>query len=111
MCAAVVPRLSPVIVPRAYWSHHGAPMPVSAGTKYTPPLSPTLRASLSTSDDERIMPSPSRSHCTTEPPTKMLPSNAYAVLPAIFHATVVSRLFFDMTGLSPQFISRKQPVP
>ena len=29
----------------------------------------------------------------------------------IFHATVVSRLFFEAMGFSPLFISRKHPVP
>ena len=36
----------------------------------------TDAAIASTSLDERIIPRPSRSHCTTEPPTKILPSRA-----------------------------------
>jgi hypothetical protein len=42
---------------------------------------------------------------------KELPSSAYAVLPSIFHATVVSSPAFEYTGVSPVFISRKAPVP
>ena len=33
VCAAVVPRVMPQMVPWAYWSQYGAPMPVRAGTK------------------------------------------------------------------------------
>ena len=35
-CAAVVPRVRPVILPRAPWSQYGAPSPASAGTNATP---------------------------------------------------------------------------
>ncbi len=58
-----------------------------------------------------MMPSPSRSHCTTAPAMKMLPSSAYSVLSPMRHATVVSRLFLDAIGFVPVFISMKQPVP
>ena len=58
-----------------------------------------------------MMPRPSRSHCTTAPAMKMLPSSAYSVRLPMRHATVVSRLFFEVTGLVPVFISMKQPVP
>jgi hypothetical protein len=58
-----------------------------------------------------MMPRPSRSHCTTAPAMKTLPSSAYSVRPPMRHATVVRRLFFDAMGLVPVFISMKQPVP
>ncbi len=73
---AVVPRVRPVMVPRAYWSQCGAPSPANAGTRYTPPQSGTLAASASISADDRIRPSPSRSHWTTAPPMNTLPSSA-----------------------------------
>ena len=49
MCARVVPRDRPTIVPRAYASQCGLPRPAKAGTRYTPPVSGTLAASASTS--------------------------------------------------------------
>ena len=55
---AVVPRVRPVIVPRAYWSQCGAPSPAKAGTRYTPPESGTLAASASTSADDLDQPQP-----------------------------------------------------
>src|SRR2546423_1434735 len=58
-----------------------------------------------------MMPSPSRSHCTTAPAMKMLPSSAYSVRLPIRQETVVRRLFLDAIGLVPVFISMKQPVP
>jgi hypothetical protein len=54
---------------------------------------------------------PSRSHCTTEPATKIAPSSAYSTSPSRPQAMVVSRPFFEATALSPVFISMKQPVP
>ena len=59
----------------------------------------------------RIMPSPSRSHCTTAPAMKTLPSSAYSVRPPICHATVVSSCCCDASASVPVFSSRKQPVP
>src|SRR2546421_7103664 len=110
-CAAVVPRVTPASKPRAYGSQCGAPNPANAGTRYTPPVSSTCAASASTSDDDLMMPSPSRSHCTTAPAMKMLPSSAYSVRFPIRQETVVRRLFLDAIGLVPVFISMKQPVP
>ena len=49
MCARVVPRVRPTMVPRAYASQCGAPKPANAGTRNTPPVSGTLAASASTS--------------------------------------------------------------
>ena len=107
--AVVVPRLMPLMAPRAYWSQYGAPSPVRAGTKYTPSVSSTDAARASTSAELLMHLSPSRSHCTTEPPTNMDPSRAYETLSPIFHAIVVRSLFFDSMGRLPVFISRKHP--
>ena len=74
--AAVVARVSPTRAPRAYGSQCGAPSPAKAGTRKTPSLSGTEAASASISSAERIKPRPSRSHCTTAPPLKTLPSSA-----------------------------------
>ena len=90
MWAAVLPRVSPMIKPRAEASHTGAPNPVNAGTNTTPPVSGTLVARRSISLDFLITPSPSRNHCTTEPPVKTLPSNANVRSESTRHATVVS---------------------
>ena len=57
------------------------------------------------------MPSPSRSHCTAAPATKIEPSSAYVVSPFRRYAQVVSSRFFDTTGEEPVFSTMKQPVP
>ena len=75
-CARPVPRVSPKIVPRAYGSHHGDPSPVNAGTNTTPPVSGTLSASGPVSAASAMIPSPSRSHWTAAPVTKIAPSIA-----------------------------------
>ena len=100
MCADVVPRVSPTMVPRAYGSQCGAPSPAKAGTKYTPPVSGNAARALRPRRAERMIPSPSRSHCTTAPAMKMLPSSAYSVgsLP-MRHATVVSEIVLRRDGL------------
>ena len=41
----------------------------------------------------------------------MLPSSAYVTLPWIFQPIVVSRLFFEGTGLSPVLSIMNPPVP
>ena len=74
--ARPVPRLSPVMVPRAAGSQWGLPSPVKAGTMTTPSDDSTVRASGSSSADSAMMPSPSRSHCTPAPATKTEPSTA-----------------------------------
>jgi hypothetical protein len=66
----------PVMSPLAPASQYGAPSPESAGTKVTPSLEGTSRASDSTSDADFTMPSPSRSHCTAAPAMNELPSSA-----------------------------------
>src|SRR3989441_12748317 len=58
-----------------------------------------------------MMPSPSRSHCTTAPAMKMLASSAYSVRLPMRHVPVVRRLFLEAIGLVPVFMSMKQPVP
>ena len=111
MCATVVPRVSPVMVPRASAFQYGAPKPVKAGTIITPPASGTLSASDCTSALPLIALSPSRSHWTTAPPTNTLPSVAYCGWLPICAALVTSKPFCDGWNLSPVCISRKQPVP
>ena len=74
--ALPVPRVMPVMMPRAAGSHQGLPRPVSAGTKVTPPLSPTDSASGPTSAALSMSPSPSRSHWMAAPETKVDPSSA-----------------------------------
>src|SRR2546425_5585646 len=78
MCAREVPRVRPSIAPRARGSQCGAPRPTKAGTRYTPPLSRTLAASLSISEEDEKNCNSSRSHCTTAPPMNTLPSRAYS---------------------------------
>ena len=70
-------RDSPTMAPRASDRQYGANSPENAGTKYTPPLSSTWRASDSLSDAPEMMPSWSRSHCTADPVTATEPSSAY----------------------------------
>ena len=41
-CAVVVPRVRPVMMPRASGRQYGAPRPASAGTTTTPPESGTV---------------------------------------------------------------------
>ena len=60
--ARVVPRVSPEISPLAFEFHRGAPSPVNAGIKTTPPESGTDIARASISEELFIIPSPSRSH-------------------------------------------------
>ena len=58
---AVVPREMPNTAPRAEGSQSGAPSPVSAGTKMTPPgVDRSLPDSFT--DATSMMPNPSRSH-------------------------------------------------
>ena len=75
-CARVVPRVSPMIVPRACGSHHGAPSPARAGTNTTPPLLGTEAASGPVSAAFSMIPRPSRSHWMADPDTKTEPSSA-----------------------------------
>jgi hypothetical protein len=111
MCAIVEPRVRPTMVPRASGFQCGAPSPVNAGTNITPPLSGTLAASCCTSLLERIAFRPSRSHCTTAPPMKTLPSRANWRVAAGCAALVAIRPFAEGSKRSPVFISMKQPVP
>ncbi len=82
--------MSPVTVPRASASQCGVPSPTKAGTKCTPPVSGTLRASASLSAAAWMSPSPSRSHCTAAPAMNTLPSSAYAGSPRGPQAAVAS---------------------
>src|SRR5574344_65620 len=53
----------------------------------------------------------SLNHCTAEPPTNTLPSKAYVVFPPIFQAIVETNPCLEVINFSPEFISKKQPVP
>ena len=69
-------RTSPNIAPRASASHHGAPSPVNAGTRYTCWAGSAAAANPPASAAAPITPSPSRNHCTAAPATKIAPSSA-----------------------------------
>ena len=98
----------PEISPRASASQYGEPSPVSAGTKWTPPVDSTERASASVSAASAIIPSPSRSHWTAAPVTKTAPSSA--VTPG--WAAAVRRMpCGGGPPSSPWFASTKLPVP
>ncbi|MNV66184.1 hypothetical protein D3C71_1589260 [compost metagenome] len=99
------------MVPRESGFQYGAPRPVKAGTIITPPESGTLCASDSTSLLVEMARSPSRSHCTTAPPTKTLPSMANSGCTVACAALVVSRPFCDVWNVPPVCMSMKQPVP
>ena len=83
--SACPPRAHPSAAPRAPQT--------PAQTLRRPCL--TLAASASTSPDAPIIFRLSRSHCTTAPPIKMLPSNAYSRRFCALAATVVISLCFD----------------
>src|SRR5919197_3146588 len=110
-CAFVVPRVIPMMVPRAYGSQCGAPSPTRAGTKYTSPVFGTDSASGPTSDACSMIPNPSRSHCTAAPVTKIEPSNAYSTFPPGPDAMVVIRPDDDVETSRPVFINTNEPVP
>src|SRR5438445_4829517 len=110
-CARVVPRVSPTIVPRAFGSQCGAPSPTNAGTKYTPPVSGTSRASCSDSDAWVISLNPSRRHWIAAPAMKTQPSSAYTSSPRGPHAIVVSSPCRDSARRAPVFRSKNAPVP
>ena len=111
MWATVVPRVRPTMAPRASGFQYGAPRPVKAGTNITPPLSGTLSASACTSLLALIAFRPSRSHCTTAPPMKTLPSSANCGRASGCAALVVIRPFAETSKRAPVCISMKQPVP
>ena len=57
MCSLRVWAVMPTIAARASGFQYGALKPANAGTRYTPPLSSTARASASVSAASRISPS------------------------------------------------------
>jgi hypothetical protein len=111
MWATVLPRVSPTIAPRASAFQYGAPSPVKAGTNITPPLSGTVSARFCTSALPLMAFSPSRSHCTTAPPMKTLPSSANSGVSVGCAALVVMSPLVEVWNRSPVCISMKQPVP
>jgi hypothetical protein len=84
---------------------------VKAGTKITPPLSGTLSARLCTAVLASMACRPSRSHCTTAPPMKTLPSSAYWGFEPVCAARVLISPLPLARQWSPVCISMKQPVP
>ena len=77
----------------------------------TPPESGTLSASACTSPLDGMARSPSRSHCTTAPPMKTLPSSANSGCAVTWAAEVVIRPLCEASKRWPVCISMKQPVP
>ena len=71
----------------------------------------TVAASASTSARLSMMPSPSRSHCTTAPADEDAALQRVVTSASSCQATVVSSRLPDATARRPVFISRKQPVP
>src|ERR1041385_5069523 len=100
-CAGVVPRVRPVIVPRASGSQCGLPSPTNAGTMCTPPVSGTEAASAAESEACLRRPSSSRSHWITAPAMKRLPSSAKPGPPRRLQAAVASTPPGGEGGCSP----------
>ena len=84
---------------------------MKAGTNITPPLSGTLSASFCTSPLALIACRPSRSHCTTAPAMKTLPSSANSGVVLGCAALVVISPLVEVWNCGPVCISMKQPVP
>jgi hypothetical protein len=84
---------------------------VKAGTNITPPASGTLSARACTWPLPWMARSPSRSHCTTAPPMKTLPSSANSGVGPGCAALVVIRPLRLVWNWVPVCISMKQPVP
>ncbi len=106
-----VSRRSPISMPAACASQCGAPSPTNAGTNTTPPVSGTLAASASTSADAPMSFRLSRSHCTTAPPIKMLPSSAYSRRFCALAATVVISLCLRPHELRADVLQQKAAGP
>lgn len=71
-CARRLPELSPVMVARAWSSHHGAPRPVKAGTSTTP----SLLAAAAAATRLGVLPNSWASQVNVAPLERMLPSSA-----------------------------------
>lgn len=102
----------PKMVPRASSYQYGAYRPLKAVTKTQPPLSGTVSASALILLLDGMNFQLSTRNFTLDPPTAMLPSNAYIRLSGPkSNATVVSRPCVESAGWLPMLQSRKQPVP
>jgi len=66
----------PVIAARASGTHHGAPIPASAGRTLTPPESSTVRASSVSAGGSGARPSSPLNHSSSAPAVKTPPSSA-----------------------------------
>ena len=84
---------------------------MSAGTKYTPSLPSSAAASASVSAAPAMMPSPSRSHCTAAPVSKIDASSAYVLESPMHHASVVTSPAGGVGTVKPAFSSTNEPVP
>jgi hypothetical protein len=73
-------RDSPTIAPRASDRQYGANRPENAGTKYTPPLSSTWRANVSTPPRRPDQPELVAQPLHRGPVTAIEPSSAYTGL-------------------------------
>ena len=112
MWARVVPRVIPMIMPRACGSQWGAPSPVSAGTNTTPSESSTVCAIAAVSAALPTICNPSRSHWTADPVTKIAPSRAYVISPSgERQAAVDSRPASLRTTDVPVLVRMNEPVP
>jgi hypothetical protein len=76
-----------------------------------PSLESSDPASCSVSPATSMIPSPSRSHCTAAPVTKIAASSAYVVWSPICQATVESSPSGARGIRVPWFMSTNDPVP
>ena len=109
---AVVPRVSPAMVPRAYWSQCGAPKP--GKRRHEIHAAAIRHAGRQRFDFRRGLDQPQ----SVAQPLHDRAGDEHAPLqrvfrPAagIFQATVVSNSWREAAGFWPMFISMKQPVP
>ena len=113
MCALVTYRVRPAITPRASERQYGANRPEKAGTKYAPPLSSTderERLDLGGGGDQ--------AHLVAHPLHQRTGDGDRALqgVDRLSGRRCGSRPWsagplYELTGLSPVFISRKVPVP
>ena len=99
-------------MPRACGSQCGAPSPVSAGTNTTPSEDSTVDATASLSAADPTICSPSRSHCTAAPVTKIAPSRAYVSSPSGERQAAVDRSpASERSSELPVLVRMNEPVP
>jgi hypothetical protein len=85
---------------------------VSAGTNTTPSEESTVEAIAAVSAAEPTICSPSRSHCTAAPVTKIAPSSAYVSSPSgARHAAVDNSPASERGSVVPVLVRMNDPVP